>query len=98
MSELMWLVLLFAAATFFTRVVGYVLIARFRALPYRLEAALDAVPTAVIAALAIPAVINGGWPEYVAAGLAVVLSYRLSLDWVLFFGMASLIAMRQLFG
>lgn len=98
MTDLMWLAIPLALATFLTRIAGYLMIARFKTMHYRLEAALDAVPTAVIAALVIPTTMNGTWPEFVAINVAFILSYKLSLAWVLFFGMISLIGMRAILG
>ena len=40
-----------AAATFLTRIAGYVLVKRLKSMPPRLEAALNAVPAAVLTAL-----------------------------------------------
>lgn len=98
MTDLMWLIVPLALATFLTRITGYLVIARFKTMHFRLEAALDAVPTAVIAALVIPTTINGTWPEFVAIGVAFILSYKLALPWVLLLGMISLIGMRALLG
>ena len=53
MSDLstIWLILAAAAATYVTRIGGYVLITRMRTLPPRLEQGLNAVPAAVLTTL-----------------------------------------------
>ncbi|SFV30020.1 Uncharacterized membrane protein [Devosia crocina] len=74
---IVWIVLAAAVATFATRIGGYVLIARFRAIPPRVEAALNAVPAAVLTTLFAPAFFTGGLEIKLAmiAGLLVSLRY-----------------------
>lgn len=79
MSEMIWLILTLAALTFVTRFGGHVILSRFRRINPRLEAALDAVPAAVISALVAPAALMSGVPEFIGAAMAVVLSFRLSM-------------------
>ncbi len=68
------LLLIFAAAvvTYLTRIGGYVLITRMTRIPPRMEAALNAVPAAVLTALMAPTFFNGGLDlklALIAAGL-----------------------------
>ena len=72
------LVILAAAiATYATRFGGYILITRMKTIPPRMEAALNAVPAAVLTTLVAPAFFTGGWDVKIAmlAALAVALRY-----------------------
>ena len=51
MSDIIWLSLVLAGLTYATRFGGHVILSRFKRINPRLEAALDAVPAAVITAL-----------------------------------------------
>ncbi|MGO7202258.1 AzlD family protein, partial [Rhizobium ruizarguesonis] len=55
-----------AAATFATRIGGYILITRMKSIPPRMEAALNAVPAAVLTTLVAPAFFIGGWESKLA--------------------------------
>ena len=83
------LVILAAAiATYMTRIGGYILITRMKAIPPRMEAALNAVPAAVLTTLVAPAFFAGGWDVKIAmlAALAAALRYpgliMLAAGWV----------------
>lgn len=73
------LILALGVATYGTRVVGHLVLSRFERLDRRVEAALDAVPAAVITALVAPAVLATGWAETIAAAVTVAASLRLSM-------------------
>lgn len=65
MSDLdLWLIILGGGLlTYLTRIGGHLLIARIGALPPRLEAALNAVPAAVITTIVAPVIVSGTWAE-----------------------------------
>jgi uncharacterized membrane protein len=71
------LVLACAAVTVLTRAGGYLLLARVRAIPHRVNVALEAVPAAVLTTLFAPAIASGSWREAAAMGLAALLAQRL---------------------
>ena len=77
-------ILLAAVLTYATRAGGALVLARFKTLPPRLEAALDAIPAAVLTALVVPALAPLGPLEWAAAALAVALSFRFGLLAVVF--------------
>ena len=60
-----------------TRIGGYLVLSRFERLNPRVEAALDAVPAAVITALVAPAVLATGAAETIAAIVTIVAALRL---------------------
>ena len=82
------LILAAALATYATRIGGYVLITRLKSIPPRVEAALNAVPAAVLTTLVAPAFFTGGWDVKIAmlAALAVALRFpgliMLAAGWV----------------
>jgi uncharacterized membrane protein len=65
-----------AAATYLTRVSGYLIIKRFHTLHPRVEAALNAVPAAVLTTLFAPALINGGWDIKLTMAVALLVGLR----------------------
>ncbi len=68
-----------AIATYLTRVGGYVFITRMKRIPPRAEAALNAVPAAVLTTLVAPAAITGGWDVSLTMAIAFLVGLRLSL-------------------
>jgi uncharacterized membrane protein len=93
-----WLILAAAAATYVTRISGYVLITRMRTLPPRLEQALNAVPAAVLTTLWAPAFFTGGWDMRVTLIVAAIVSLRYPGLVMLAAGWAAAMASRHLFG
>jgi uncharacterized membrane protein len=93
-----WLILAAAAATYLTRIGGYVLITRMRTLPPRLEQALNAVPAAVLTTLWAPAFFTNGWDMRIALVVAALVSLRYPGLVMLAAGWAAAMASRHLFG
>ncbi|MEM6761579.1 MAG: AzlD domain-containing protein [Pseudomonadota bacterium] len=89
-TEFLIIILISAVVTFGLRSGGYVILSRFRSIPARVEAGLDAVPAAVITAMVTPAATSGEWQEAAAMGLAALLSLRFSLPVVVFVPVAAL--------
>ncbi len=79
MSEIWVLILVSAVLTYLTRVGGHLLLARLDTVPPRLEAALDAVPAAVLTAIVMPVLVDGDMAEKVVIVLCAVFALRLSL-------------------
>lgn len=96
--SLLALIVAAALLTYATRVGGYLLIARLRDLPPRLEAALEAMPAAVITALAAPAVFSGSWREAAALAVTVAVGLRAGPMLTIASGTGVLIALRALAG
>jgi uncharacterized membrane protein len=100
MSDLstIWLILAAAAATYVTRIGGYVLITRMRTLPPRLEQALNAVPAAVLTTLWAPAFFTSGWDMRITLIVAALVSLRYPGLVMLGAGWIAAMASRHLFG
>lgn len=84
-----------AAATFLTRIGGYVLVKRLKTMPPRLEAALNAVPAAVLTTLVAPAFFYGEIDVKVAMAAALLIGLRFSAIPMLVGGWAVVMLMRQ---
>jgi uncharacterized membrane protein len=68
-----------AIATYLTRIGGYVFIMRMKSIPPRAEAALNAVPAAVLTTLVAPAAVTGGLDVSLTLAVAFLLGLRISL-------------------
>lgn len=93
--ETVWIIILLTGiVTYITRSLGHVVLARFKTLHPRAEAALEAVPAAVLVTLVLPPALASGPLELIALFAALVASFRLSPIWVLAIGMAIVIGGR----
>ncbi|WP_294640509.1 AzlD family protein [uncultured Aureimonas sp.] len=79
MSDIWLLALLAAVLTYGTRVAGHLVLSRFERIPPRVEAALDAVPSAMLITIVTPVFVDGGWLERLVIVAAGLLSLRLSV-------------------
>lgn len=91
----LWIIAAGAVATYLTRIGGYLIVSRFTLNP-RIEAALNAVPAAVLTTLVAPSMLNAGayeWAALVTSGLASLYGGMVS---VFFAGAIVLILLRNL--
>lgn len=92
-----WIVIILTGVvTYITRSSGHVVLARFKHIHPRVEAALEAVPGAVLVTIVVPPVFNNGPLEVVAMLAALLASFRMSAFGVLAIGMAIVIGGRAL--
>ena len=91
-----WIILAGALVTYLTRIGGHLILSRFRRIPPRLEAALNAVPAAVLAAIVAPYAVFFGVAEAMTIVAAALLAFRLPPLAVLAIGWALVWALRQL--
>ena len=96
--EMVLLIAAAAVATFLTRIGGYALITRMKTIPPRMEAALNAVPAAVLATLVAPAFFTGGWDVTIAMAAALLVALRFPGLIMLAAGWVAAMACRHLFG
>ena len=92
------LILAAALATYATRIGGYVLITRLKSIPPRVEAALNAVPAAVLTTLVAPAFFTGGWDVKIAMLAALAVALRFPGLIMLAAGWVAVMICRHLFG
>ncbi|BCH59098.1 membrane protein [Agrobacterium vitis] len=89
------IILAAALATYLTRAGGYLVISRFKTLPPRVDAALNAVPAAVLTTLVAPAFYAGGMEVKFAMLLGLVVGLRFSLIPMLLTGWGAAVLIRQ---
>jgi uncharacterized membrane protein len=92
------LILAAAAATYMTRIGGYILITRMKTIPPRMQAALNAVPAAVLTTLWAPAFFIEGWDIKLALIAAGLVSLRYPGLIMLLAGWATAMVARHVFG
>jgi uncharacterized membrane protein len=97
-STTVWIVLVGALATYLTRIGGHLVLSRFRTIPPRVEAALDAVPAAVLATLVAPIAVFNGWPEFLTIVIAGIAALYLPMMGVFVLGWIAIIGLRMLIG
>lgn len=93
-----WIILGAAVATYLTRVGGYLVLSRFETVHPRVEAALNAVPAAVLTTLVAPALMTAGPAEWAALIVTGLVALRGGLMTVFLAGGAVLILLRQFMG
>lgn len=77
--DMMLLIVWAAIATFATRIGGYLLVTRMKTIPPRLDAALNAVPAAVLTTLVAPNFYAGGPELKIAMAIALVIGLRMNV-------------------
>jgi len=95
MSSTVVIILAAAVATYLTRAGGHVVLSRFARLHPRVDAALNAVPAAVLASLVAPAAAEGGPAELACLAVMGVLSTRIGMLWAFIVAAGLLLAARQ---
>ncbi len=92
-------ILIIAAAailTYMTRIGGHLVLSRFERIHPRVQAGLDAVPTAVLTAIIAPYALQAGPAEFAALAVAAIASLRLGTVTTIAISAALLIALRYL--
>lgn len=97
MTATIWIILAGAVATYLTRIGGYLIVSRFTLHP-RIEAALNAVPAAVLTTLVAPSMLNAGPYEWCALIASGVVSLYGGMVSVFFAGALVLIFLRNVVG
>ncbi len=92
--RLIGIIILAAIATYLTRVGGAIMMARMERIPPRMEAALNAVPAAVLSTLVAPALFYGGADVTIAIFAAFLVGLRFSALPMLFAGWAVVMVLR----
>jgi uncharacterized membrane protein len=98
-STTVWVILAGAVLTYFTRIGGHMALSRFERIPPRLEAALDAVPAAVLTTLVAPDVVYTAGPaEWIAIAVAGLVAWKRGLLAMFLAGAIVLVVLRQFMG
>ncbi|MCM2294242.1 AzlD family protein [Allorhizobium sp. BGMRC 0089] len=89
------IILAAAFATYMTRSGGHLVVSRLKNLPPRVDAALNAVPAAVLTTLVAPAFYAGGAEVKIAMALGLVMGLRFSLIPMLLTGWGAAVLLRH---
>lgn len=87
-----------AVLTYLTRIGGHLVLSRFENVPPRVEAALDAVPAAVLTTLVAPELLSAGPAEIIALVAAGLVALRRGMLAMFLTGAVVLIVLRQFIG
>ncbi|MEN0000541.1 MAG: AzlD domain-containing protein [Pseudomonadota bacterium] len=98
MSTTMLVILAAAVATYFTRVAGHIVLSRFEAIPPRLEAALNAVPAAVLTTIVVPSLAFGSLADQAALVVAGVAALYLPPLGMFAVGWLAVVTFRAILG
>lgn len=96
--EMVAIIVAAALATYATRFGGYVLITRMKRIPPRVEAALNAVPAAVLTTLVAPSAVTGGLDVSLTLVAALLVGLRLGVLPMLAAGWVVVMVLRHLIG
>jgi uncharacterized membrane protein len=94
----LFIILAGAILTYLTRIGGHLILSRFENVPPRVEAALDAVPAAVLTTLVAPELLSAGPAEIIALVAAGVVALRRGMLEMFLTGAVTLIVLRQFMG
>ena len=95
MSDMFWIIVAGAVATYLTRIGGHLVLSRFERIHPRVEAGLNAVPAAVLTTLVAPAALSAGPAELAALLVAGLVALRGGILTMFIAGSATLILLRQ---
>lgn len=90
------IIFLAALATYATRSLGHVVLSRFKSIPPRVEAALNAVPAAVLTTIVVPYGVFAGIAEFASLVVAGLAAFYLPPLGMIGVGWLTLVALRAL--
>lgn len=90
------IIFLAALATYATRSLGHVILSRFKTIPPRMEAALNAVPAAVLTTIVVPYGVFSGAAEFASLLVAGMAAFYLPPLGMIGVGWLTLVALRAL--
>lgn len=98
MSQITLIIVASALLTYLTRIGGHLVLSRFGALHPRVEAALNAVPAAVLTTIVAPTFFTHTWQEAMALVIAGLAALRLPLLGMFAVGWVAIVALRAFTG
>jgi uncharacterized membrane protein len=96
MNEVAFIILASAVLTYLTRIGGYLVLSRFETINPRVEAALNAVPAAVLSTIVAPAFFTHSWMETAALVIAGFAALRLPLLGMFAVGWITIVILRAI--
>lgn len=98
LSTTAWVVLAGALATYLTRIGGHLVLSRFTTIHPRVEAALNAVPAAVLTTLVAPAAVFTGPAETATIVVAFIAAFYMPAMAMFAVGWVAILAFRAIIG
>jgi uncharacterized membrane protein len=98
LSTTAWVVLAGALATYLTRIGGHLVLSRFSSIHPRIEAALNAVPAAVLTTLVAPAAVFTGPAEAATIIVAFIAAFYMPAMAMFALGWIAVLAFRAIIG
>lgn len=98
MSDIYIIIIASAVLNYMTRIGGHLVLSRFGTLHPRLEAALNAVPAAVLTTIVAPTFFTHTWQESLALVIAGLAALRLPLVGMFAVGWLAIVVLRALNG
>lgn len=89
-----WIIIGAALVTYAARLGGHLVLSRFKRIPPRVDAALNAVPAAVLTTLVAPAAVTGGPAEALTLAICLVIGFRLPMMAMFCIGWVLIVALR----
>lgn len=90
-----WTIFAAALVTYATRAGGHLVLSRFRRIPPRIDAALNAVPAAVLTTLVAPAAVSNGTAEALTLAACLIVGLRVPMMTMFGIGWALIVALRS---
>ncbi len=97
-SNVFVLILVLGLVTLATRAGGYLMMLAFKSIHPRVEAALDAVPAAVLTTIVVPVAMTSGWKEALTIVASALIGLRFGLIGIIAFGVGLIVVLRLIFG
>ncbi|WP_110033449.1 AzlD family protein [Hoeflea marina] len=94
MSAIYWIIIAGALVTYAARFGGHLVLSRFDSIPPRVDAALNAVPAAVITTLVAPAAVSNGLAEGITILIVLAAGLRFPLMAIFGIGWVAIVALR----
>ncbi len=94
MSDVLFVIIAGAFLTYLTRIGGHLVLSRFERIHPRVEAALNAVPAAVLTTLVAPAAFTQGLPEFLTLLIAGLAALRLPMLGMFAIGWIAIVLLR----
>lgn len=89
-----WTIIAAAIVTYGTRVGGHLVLSRFSRIPPRIDAALNAVPAAVLTTLVAPAAVSNGSAEALTLAFCLIIGLKIPMMAMFGIGWAVIVALR----
>lgn len=92
--DTVWIILAAAVVTYLTRAGGHLVLSRFKRIPPRIDAALNAAPAAVLSTLVAPSAVTNGPAEALTLLACLVIGIKLPMMAMFAIGWVVIVSLR----